>query len=117
MDALVESGTRVCEPIHHFHLEVPPETLGPILGLLGRLHASPGTPAMTDTACTLEGVIPAVRVHELQQRLPGLTRGEGVVECVFDSYQTVRGTNPTRQRTDHNPLNRQEYLQHLARRD
>jgi ribosomal protection tetracycline resistance protein len=117
MSALVESGTRVCEPIHRFHLEVPSETLGQILGLLGRLHAIPETPAMTDASCTLEGVIPAVRVHELQQRLPGLTSGEGVVECVFDSYRAVRGANPTRPRTDHNPLNRKEYLTHLARRD
>jgi ribosomal protection tetracycline resistance protein len=117
MDALVESGTRVCEPIHHFHLEVPSEMLGQILGLLGRLHAIPETPVMTDASCTLEGAIPAVRVHELQQRLPGLTRGEGVVECVFDSYRIVRGTIPTRQRTDHNPRNRKEYLKHLARRD
>ncbi|MDP9235210.1 MAG: TetM/TetW/TetO/TetS family tetracycline resistance ribosomal protection protein [Actinomycetota bacterium] len=117
MSALAESGTKVCEPIHHFHIEAPADALGRILGLLGRLHAIPETPVMTDASCTLEGAIPAVRVHELQQRLPGLTRGEGVVGCVFDSYRTVRGANPTRQRTDHNPLNRREYLTHLARRD
>jgi hypothetical protein len=28
----------------------------------------------------------------------------------------VRGTTPTRPRTDHNPLNRKEYLLHVVRR-
>jgi ribosomal protection tetracycline resistance protein len=55
-------------------------------------------------------------VHELQQQLPGLTRGEGVLECVFESYQTVRGSPPVRPRTDHNPLDRKEYLLRVLRR-
>ena len=67
-------------------------------------------------SCMLEGEIPAARVHELQQQLPALTRGEGVLECAFDHYQPVRGTIPTRPRTDHNPLNRKEYLLHVVRR-
>jgi ribosomal protection tetracycline resistance protein len=117
MSALAESGTKVCEPFYHFHVEAPADALGRILGLLGRLHAVPETHTMSGSWCTLEGVIPAVWVHALQQRLPGLTHGEGVVECVFDSYRAVRGPNPTRQRTDHNPLNRKEYLTHIARRD
>jgi ribosomal protection tetracycline resistance protein len=64
----------------------------------------------------LEGEIPAARVHELQQGLPGLTRGEGVLESAFDHYQQVRGAVPARPRTDHNPLNRKEYLLHVVRR-
>ena len=64
----------------------------------------------------LEGTIPAARVHELQQQLPGLTRGEGVLESAFDRYEPVSGAVPTRPRTDHNPLNRKEYLLHVLRR-
>jgi ribosomal protection tetracycline resistance protein len=45
-----------------------------------------------------------------------LTRGEGVLECAFAHYQSVRGTVPTRPRTDHNPLDRKEYLLHVMRR-
>jgi len=55
-------------------------------------------------------------VHELQQQLPALTGGEGLLECEFDHYQPVRGTIPTRPRTDHNPLDREEYLLHVVRR-
>ena len=71
---------------------------------------------MRGSSYLLEGEIPAARVHELQQQLPALTRGEGVLECAFDHYQPVRGTIPTRPRTDHNPLNRKEYLLHVVRR-
>jgi ribosomal protection tetracycline resistance protein len=55
-------------------------------------------------------------VHELQQQLPALTRGEGVLETFFDRYQPVRGAVPTRPRSDQNPLNRKEYLLHVVRR-
>jgi ribosomal protection tetracycline resistance protein len=45
-----------------------------------------------------------------------LTRGEGVFEATFDHYEPVRGVAPARPRTDHNPLNRREYLRHVQRR-
>jgi ribosomal protection tetracycline resistance protein len=55
-------------------------------------------------------------VHELQQQLPGLTRGEGVLESAFDRYRPVRGQVPDRPRSDHNPLDRKEYLLQVTRR-
>ena len=60
--------------------------------------------------------MPAARVHELQQLLPSLTRGEGVLECGFERYEPVDGAVPSRPRTDHNPLDRKEYLLHVLRR-
>jgi len=67
-------------------------------------------------ALTLEGDIPAARVHELRQELPALTRGEGVLECAFDRYEPVTGVVPTRPRLGPNPLDREEYLQRVTRR-
>jgi ribosomal protection tetracycline resistance protein len=116
MSALTQAGTRVHEPMHRFHLEVPADTVGPIVPVLARLRAVPRTPAMRGSSCVLEGEIPAARVHDLQQQLPALTRGEGVLDCAFDRYQPVRGTIPTRPRSDHNPLNRKEYLLHVGGR-
>ncbi len=77
---------------------------------------SRGPPTLRGTSYLLEGDIPAARVHELEQRLPGLTGGEGVLESEFDHYEQVRGAVPDRSRTDHNPLNREEYLLHVVRR-
>ncbi|HEX8861380.1 MAG TPA: translation factor GTPase family protein [Actinomycetes bacterium] len=114
--ALQQAGTRVYEPMHRFHLEIPADTFGPILPLLAAHRAVPGTPSVRGSICLLEGEIPAARVHRLQQRLPALSRGEGVLESAFDRYQPVRGAVPTRPRSDHNPLNRKEYLLHVLRR-
>src|SRR5262249_28978645 len=98
------------------HLEIPADTLGLVFPALALLHAVPRAPARQDSLCLLEGDIPAARVHDLQQRLPALTRGEGVLEWAFDRYQLGRGPVPARARTDHNPLSREEYLLHVARR-
>jgi ribosomal protection tetracycline resistance protein len=116
MRALQQAGTRVYEPMHRFHLEIPADAFGPVLPVLAEHRAVPGSPSVRGPICLLEGEIPAARVHRLQQRLPALTRGEGVLESAFDRYQPVRGTVPTRPRSDHNPLNRKEYLLHVLRR-
>jgi ribosomal protection tetracycline resistance protein len=115
MSALQKARTMVYEPIHRFRLEAPADVLGPLLPALARLEAVPRTPAIRGSSSTLEGDVPAARVHELRQQLPALTRGEGVLECEFDRYEPVSGTIPTRPRLDDNPLSREEYLRRVMR--
>jgi ribosomal protection tetracycline resistance protein len=114
--ALMQAGTVVCEPIHRFHLDIPTDTLGPVLPVLTQLQAVPQAPVIQGSWCMLEGGIPAARVHELQRQLPALTRGDGVLESALAGYQPVRGTIPIRPRTDHNPLDRRGYLRQVLRR-
>lgn len=117
VEALRRAGTRVYEPMHRFRLQAPADTLGALLPVLARLGAVPQTTATHGRAGVLEGAVPAARVHELEQRLPGLTRGEGELESAFDHYAPVsRGAVPQRPRTDHNPLNRKEYLLNVTKR-
>ena len=116
MSALQQAGTVVCEPIHHFQLEIPADTFGTVAPVLAQLDAVPKTQEALGTAYVLEGDIPAARVHELQRQLAGLTRGEGVLEYAFDRYEPARGPCPTRRRSDNNPLDRKEYLLHVQRR-
>jgi ribosomal protection tetracycline resistance protein len=116
MAALQQAKTVVCEPIHRFRLEVPADTLGTLLPALTRLQAIPHGQVTEDAAAVVTGDVPAARIHALRQQLPVITRGEGVLECVFDRYEPVRGTFPARSRTDHNPLNRTEYLLRVAGR-
>ena len=115
MGALKQAGTVVCEPIHRYHLEIPSDTFGATVSAMTRLRPfrKPRRYGVRRTCWRVRFRRP---VHELQQQLPALTRGEGLVECEFDSYQPVRGKAPTRPRTDYNPLNRKEYLLHLMRR-
>ncbi|MDT0341231.1 TetM/TetW/TetO/TetS family tetracycline resistance ribosomal protection protein [Streptomyces litchfieldiae] len=116
MAALRRAGTRVHEPMHRFRLEVPADAFSPVLSALARLRAVPLAPVTRGASYVLDGEIPAAQVHELEQRLPGLTGGEGVLESAFDHYRPVTGPAPARRRTDHNPLDRKEYLLHVVRR-
>jgi ribosomal protection tetracycline resistance protein len=115
MSALQQAGTVVCEPVYRFRLDVPDDTLGSLLPALTRLCAVPVTQVAGGASVTLEGDVPAARVHELRQWLPTLTRGEGVLECTFDRYEPVSGRFPVRARSGNNPLNRTEYLQWVKR--
>jgi ribosomal protection tetracycline resistance protein len=116
MAALRRAGTRVLEPVHRFRLELPADALGPVLPALGQLGGVPGSPLLHGATCTLEGDVPAARVHELRQRLPGLTRGEALLESAFDRYEPVRGAPPSRPRTDDDPLDRDEYIRRVSGR-
>jgi ribosomal protection tetracycline resistance protein len=98
MSALQRAGTAVHEPMHRFRLEVPADTIGPMLPALGALGALPQPPAIRGATATVEGLIPAARVHDLRRRLPSLTRGEGMLESDFDSYRPVRAAIPNRPR-------------------
>jgi ribosomal protection tetracycline resistance protein len=117
MAALKQARTIVCEPISNFRLEIPRDSVTAVLTALARLGAmkqAPGGPGVFAGA-VLAGELPSGRVHELQQQLPGLTGGEGVLESEFARYQQVSGEFPVRHRTDHNPLSRDEYLLHIQR--
>ena len=116
MDALKQARTEVCEPIHRFRLDGPAESLQATLRVLAQLRAQPQASTISGSSFALEGEIAAARMQLLQQQLRAMTRGEGVLEFVFERFEPVRGAIPTRARSDPNPLNREEYLLHLARR-
>lgn len=116
MSALKQAGTTVHEPVHRFRLDLPADALGAMMPVLARVRAVADKSMTQGALCVLEGEIPAAQVHELDQTLPALTHGEGVLECVFSHYRPVNGPAPSRPRSDHNPLDRKEYLLHVQRR-
>ncbi|WP_428963792.1 GTP-binding protein [Micromonospora fluostatini] len=116
MDALRRAGTVVHEPVHRFRLELPADAVGPVLPVLARLRATPGAPVPDRGSWVVTGELPAAEAHGLYQQLPGLTRGEGVLETTFAGYRPAPPPAPYRPRVDHNPLNRKEYLLHVVRR-
>ncbi|GAB3651239.1 GTP-binding protein [Glycomyces tarimensis] len=116
MDALRRARTVVCEPIHRFRIDLPIDALGAVLAALTKFRAVPEAPRSRGDAYVVEGSVPAASVHAMEQRMPALTRGEGVVEFAFDRYEPVTGPVPGRPRTDHNPLDREEYLLAVVRR-
>jgi len=113
MEALKQAGTTVCEPVLEAHLEFPADVLGEVIATLINVEAVPGSPETNGRRCTLNAQVRAARLHDIQSRLPDLTRGEGVLESTFGGYRPVAGEPPARPRTDRNPLNRADYLRRL----
>jgi ribosomal protection tetracycline resistance protein len=96
MQALERAGTVVCEPVLQVRLELPAGAIGAALAALARLGAVAHAPSLHGELATIETVLPADGVQNLQRQLPALTAGEGVLESDFVGYQAVSGPIPTR---------------------
>jgi ribosomal protection tetracycline resistance protein len=57
-----------------------------------------------------------VAVHALQQRVPDLTSGEGLLMTRLDHFAPAVGPPPIRPRTDDDPTDRVNYLKTTTRR-
>jgi ribosomal protection tetracycline resistance protein len=113
MQALKEAGTTVLEPVNHFELDVPPDSISRVLSLLSAARAVVDRTTLHPTHARLEGTIPAATTHALETQLPAQTHGEGILTPISTTYTPVPGPPPYRTRTDGNPLNQKEYLLHL----
>lgn len=111
MQALKQAKTIVCEPMNRFELDIPQAALAQVMQSLvdaeARLDRNPSSDKDT---IRLEGLIPARRTFAFERQIPDLTGGEGVFMVELDEYQEIQGIPPVRERTDNNPLDRQEYL-------
>ena len=110
MLALERAATAVCEPMVRVSIEAPSECAGAVLACVGRVGRLDAPPSTHGDLFTIATTLPAARLPALQQQVPGLTGGEGVVEADMVGYEPVNGTPPVRRRTTPNPLNREEYL-------
>jgi ribosomal protection tetracycline resistance protein len=113
MQALLDAGTRVHEPVNEFELELPAGSVSPVLAKLAEATATVVEAVVGPHQARLTGLIPAGRLRTFETQLPGLTHGEGVLLAAFEGFHPVPGVPPYRRRTDGNPLNQKEYLTHL----
>ena len=117
MTALDRAGTWVCEPLSELTLEVPAETAPGVVAALGQLGGRVTGQFSANGISTIGGVLPVGRVRGPQNRLPGLSMGEGVLEQRFGGYQPIDGDNPPRrERSSPSPLDRDAWLASLAKR-
>jgi ribosomal protection tetracycline resistance protein len=75
--ALREAGTRECEPVSTFEVEVPEESFTTVLHVLTAAGATPDLPTFASGRCTVTGTIPTRSVHGVERGLPELTGGRG----------------------------------------
>jgi ribosomal protection tetracycline resistance protein len=89
--ALARAGTEVHEPMHHFELELPPDSTR---GALAKLAEAGATLEEGVRPGFIEGVLPASQVYGFERRVPALTQGEGVFLSRFVGYRLVRRGSP-----------------------
>ena len=116
MTAVQRARTTVCVPMHRFELEIPERLYATVLAALPRLSATPLETRQNGDRLVVQGDVPAVAVHALQQRLPDLTSGEGILTTRLDRFAPAVGPEPSRPRTDDDPTDRVNYLKTTARR-
>jgi ribosomal protection tetracycline resistance protein len=94
--ALKQAGTVVCEPMASVRVELPAARTGAVLSRLARLGADVEAPLPHGDLSIVLTTLPSAKVRSLQEQLPGLTSGEGVLEAGFGGYRPVRGRVPSR---------------------
>ncbi|MDK4731304.1 TetM/TetW/TetO/TetS family tetracycline resistance ribosomal protection protein [Rhizobium sp. CNPSo 3490] len=111
--ALSNAQTVLCEPVDRFHLETPAESLSAVLTLLARSAATTSDSVIAEGVARSEGTMTSQMVRSVQQQLPGLTGGTGVMETAFDHYAPTAGPPRLRRRSGPDPFNPVEYLLRL----
>ena len=116
MAALARAGTRVCQPIDRFELEVPDEAYSAVAALLGRLGAATHDTVLAGGYTRLTGYLPSAAVPDLAARLPDLSSGEGLLVTRLDHHAPVTADPPpTRRRSGFDPLDRRTWFRQVPR--
>jgi ribosomal protection tetracycline resistance protein len=53
-------------------------------------------PLLDAELSVVTAMLPSAQVRSLQEQLPGLTGGEGVLDTSFGGYEPIHGSFPTR---------------------
>ncbi|MDG4750965.1 TetM/TetW/TetO/TetS family tetracycline resistance ribosomal protection protein [Micromonospora sp. WMMD718] len=114
--ALRQAGTRVCQPIERFDVNLPRHAVETVLALLGRLGAVVHDTAVAGGYLEVSGTLPSARVPRVVVALPDLTGGEAVLTTTFDHYAPVTGEEPpTLPRRGPDPDDREAWFRAVPR--
>ncbi|PST19803.1 GTP-binding protein [Rhizobium sp. JAB6] len=111
--ALSSAKTILCEPVEHFHIEIPAAALPGVQGLLAKSGAAMRRSLIEEGMARLEGTVASSMIQTIQRQLPGLSGGAGVLEHAFDHYAPISGSHHVRERTAVNPFDRADYLRRM----
>ncbi len=111
--ALSSAQTTLCEPIEHFHIEIPAMALAGVHSLLAKSGASLRKSLIDEGLARLEGTVASSMIQNLQRQLPGLSGGAGVLDHAFDHYAPLAGPQRLRDRAGINPFDRADYLRRV----
>ncbi|GAA0222325.1 GTP-binding protein [Cryptosporangium japonicum] len=115
--ALRRAGSRVCQPVERFDVNLPPSAVDPALALFGRLGAIILDSASGDGYLEVSGTLPSAQVPPVVAALPDLTGGEAVLTNRFDHYAPVTGADvPVQPRRGPDPHDRETWFRAKPRR-
>jgi ribosomal protection tetracycline resistance protein len=114
--ALAAAGTWICEPLADLVIEMPASTVSGVLGVLGRLGGRVRGQFSANGFSRVDAVLPVARIRALQNQLPGLSMGEGILETRPGGYRPIGDHPPKRERSSPSPLDRNAWLASLAQR-
>ena len=80
-----------CEPYEHVIIDVPEDSVGPVMEKLGARHGELLDMQLRGTRQRLEYTIPARCLFGYRSEFLTDTRGEGIMNTVFDGYRPVKG--------------------------
>ena len=112
--ALDRAGTWVCEPMAELALEMPSHSAQGVVAALGRLGGRVTGQFSAGGVSRVGAVLSVARVRQLQNQLPGLSMGEGILEQRPGGHQPVGTGAPRRERSCPSPLDRDAWLAWLA---
>ena len=117
MQAIAFAGTTVLEPLNHFELDIPPDSVSRVLALLADSRGLVTRTTLDHDRAHLEGTVPAATTHPFEAHLPGQTHGEGILTPTFTTYHPVPGTPPARPEPTAIPSTRRSTSSTSTRRD
>ena len=88
----------MCAPVSEFEVEIPSQSISQVLQVLHAAGATPGPPEIRTTRCHISGAIPTDQVGPFEQRILGLSQGEGFFSSRPAGYEPVQGPRPARGR-------------------
>ncbi len=115
MQAMLQAGTVVSEPIEELTIEIPEDTFGAVCGVLLHARATIRDALPDGASHRIVCEVPTAELRGVEQQLPGLTHGDGGWVSSFAGYIPVAGEPPVRPRIGPNPLVRAQYLAEVAR--
>lgn len=86
-----EIDGKLCEPIEKLVIDVPEECVGAVMEKLGKRKAELVNMAPVGTRQRLEFLIPARGLFGYRSEFLTDTKGEGILNSIFDSYKPYKG--------------------------
>lgn len=81
----------LCEPVERLMIDVPEESMGPVMEKMGTRKGEMVQMTPQGSRMRLEYLIPARGLLGYRNEFLTDTRGEGIMNSVFDSYQPFKG--------------------------